>query len=189
MTVRPSALAVFRLMNARLTGAISPETAPLALPLDTCTLQSFIAATPLVGSVLLPERSKGYLDTLFFQDLERRFRCCDIRSKGCQFSQAYASRTRSAATCRICSESRPRCRKRSVAWTKSRLINFRCESSCSRLPCRGVGAPCGGKVAPHRAMSSRPCRLRQPSATIDRGADESMSPQFGISGPIRSSTK
>ena len=32
---------------------------------------------------------KVYLDTSFFQDLERRFRGCDVGSKTCQFSQAY----------------------------------------------------------------------------------------------------
>ena len=32
---------------------------------------------------------KVYLDTSFFQDLERRFRACDAGSKTCQFSQAY----------------------------------------------------------------------------------------------------
>jgi predicted metalloprotease len=30
-----------------------------------------------------------YLDTSFFQDLERRFRGCDAGSKTCQFAQAY----------------------------------------------------------------------------------------------------
>jgi uncharacterized protein len=32
---------------------------------------------------------KVYLDTSFFQELERRFRGCDTGSKSCQFSQAY----------------------------------------------------------------------------------------------------
>src|SRR5262245_19131523 len=32
---------------------------------------------------------KVYLDTSFFQALERRFRACDVGSKTCQFSQAY----------------------------------------------------------------------------------------------------
>jgi uncharacterized protein len=36
-----------------------------------------------------PVDQKVYLDTSFFQDLERRFRCCDVGSKTCQFSQAY----------------------------------------------------------------------------------------------------
>src|SRR5215472_13988979 len=37
------------------------------------------------GAVLLSER----LDTSFFQELEQRFRGCDVGSKACQFSQAY----------------------------------------------------------------------------------------------------
>jgi uncharacterized protein len=30
-----------------------------------------------------------YLDTTFFQDLQQRFRGCDLGSKSCQFAQAY----------------------------------------------------------------------------------------------------
>ena len=41
------------------------------------------------GAVLLSGRSKGLFDTSFFQDLERRFRACEVGSKTCQFSQAY----------------------------------------------------------------------------------------------------
>ena len=38
---------------------------------------------------IVPNDRKVYLDTSFFQDLERRFRGCEVGSKGCQFSQAY----------------------------------------------------------------------------------------------------
>ena len=42
-----------------------------------------------MGPFYCPIDQKVYLDTSFFQDLERRFRACDIGSKTCQFSQAY----------------------------------------------------------------------------------------------------
>ncbi len=42
-----------------------------------------------MGPFYCPIDQKVYLDTSFFQDLERRFRACDVGSKTCQFSQAY----------------------------------------------------------------------------------------------------
>ena len=42
-----------------------------------------------MGPFYCPNDRKVYLDTAFFQDLERRFRACDVGSKTCQFSQAY----------------------------------------------------------------------------------------------------
>ena len=46
-------------------------------------------AQSAMGPFYCPNDQKVYLDTSFFQDLERRFRGCDVGSKGCQFSQAY----------------------------------------------------------------------------------------------------
>jgi uncharacterized protein len=46
-------------------------------------------AQSAMGPFYCPIDRKVYLDTTFFQDLERRFRACDAGSKGCQFSQAY----------------------------------------------------------------------------------------------------
>ena len=46
-------------------------------------------AQSAMGPFYCPLDRKVYLDTAFFQDLERRFRGCDVGSKGCQFSQAY----------------------------------------------------------------------------------------------------
>jgi hypothetical protein len=47
------------------------------------------AAQSAMGPFYCPLDQKVYLDTTFFQDLERRFRACDVGSKTCQFSQAY----------------------------------------------------------------------------------------------------
>ena len=46
-------------------------------------------AQAAMGPFYCPNDQKVYLDTSFFQDLERRFRGCDVGSKTCQFSQAY----------------------------------------------------------------------------------------------------
>src|SRR5262249_33741206 len=61
------------------------------------TLGMFTGATPAgcgyaqaaMGPFYCHNDQKVYLDTSFFDDLERRFRGCDIGSKACQFSQAY----------------------------------------------------------------------------------------------------
>jgi predicted metalloprotease len=46
-------------------------------------------AQSAMGPFYCPIDQKVYLDTSFFQDLERRVRACDVGSKTCQFSQAY----------------------------------------------------------------------------------------------------
>jgi predicted metalloprotease len=47
------------------------------------------AAQSAMGPFYCPIDHKVYLDTAFFQDLERRFRGCEVGSKSCQFAQAY----------------------------------------------------------------------------------------------------
>ena len=47
------------------------------------------AAQSAMGPFYCPNDHEVYLDTSFFQELERRFRGCDAGSKACQFSQAY----------------------------------------------------------------------------------------------------
>jgi len=46
-------------------------------------------AQAAMGPFYCPIDQRVYLDTSFFQDLERRFRACDVGSKTCQFSRAY----------------------------------------------------------------------------------------------------
>src|SRR5262250_1038144 len=53
------------------------------------TRSAFGAAPSAMGLFYCTNDRKVYLDTSFFQDLERRFRACDAGSKACQFSQAY----------------------------------------------------------------------------------------------------
>jgi uncharacterized protein len=64
---------------------------------DAPTLVMFSGAThsacgfaqSAMGPFYCPNDQRVYLDTAFFQDLERRFRGCDVGSKSCQFAQAY----------------------------------------------------------------------------------------------------
>jgi predicted metalloprotease len=66
-------------------------------PYEPPTLVMFSGATrsacgfaqSATGPFYCPNDRKVYLDTSFFEDLERRFRACDVGSKSCQFSQAY----------------------------------------------------------------------------------------------------
>ena len=46
-------------------------------------------AQSAMGPFYCPNDQKVYLDTSFFDDLERRFHGCDVGSKACQFAQAY----------------------------------------------------------------------------------------------------
>ena len=46
-------------------------------------------AQSAMGPFYCPNDQKVYLDTSFFQDLERRFHACDVAGKTCQFSEAY----------------------------------------------------------------------------------------------------
>ena len=46
-------------------------------------------AQSAMGPFYCPIDQKLYLDTSFFQDLQQRFRACDLGSKSCQFAQAY----------------------------------------------------------------------------------------------------
>jgi len=46
-------------------------------------------AQAAMGPFYCPIDQKVYLDTSFFQDLEKRFGACNVGSKTCQFSKAY----------------------------------------------------------------------------------------------------
>jgi predicted metalloprotease len=46
-------------------------------------------AESAMGPFYCPNDQRVYLDTSFFQQIETRFRGCDVGSKACQFSQAY----------------------------------------------------------------------------------------------------
>ena len=62
---------------------------PTLVMFSGATRSGCVLAQAAMGPFYCPTDQKVYLDTSFFQDLERRFRACDIGSKTCQFSQAY----------------------------------------------------------------------------------------------------
>jgi hypothetical protein len=58
-------------------------------------------AQSAMGPFYCPNDRKVYLDTSFFQDLERRFRACDAGSKSCQFStKSKPTKSRYGSNCR-----------------------------------------------------------------------------------------
>src|SRR5262245_19916270 len=63
--------------------------APTLVMFSGATSSACGFAQSAMGPFYCPNDQKVYLDTAFFQDLERRFRGCDVGSKSCQFSQAY----------------------------------------------------------------------------------------------------
>jgi uncharacterized protein len=64
-------------------------TPPTLVMFSGATQSACGLAQAAMGPFYCPIDRKVYLDTSFFQDLERRFRACDVGSKTCQFSQAY----------------------------------------------------------------------------------------------------
>jgi predicted metalloprotease len=63
--------------------------APTLVMFSGATRSACGFAQSAMGPFYCPNDQKVYLDAAFFQDLERRFRGCDVGSKSCQFSQAY----------------------------------------------------------------------------------------------------
>jgi uncharacterized protein len=63
--------------------------APTLVMFSASTNSACGFAQSAMGPFYCPIDKKVYLDTAFFQDLEKRFGACDVGSKTCQFSQAY----------------------------------------------------------------------------------------------------
>ena len=63
--------------------------APTLVMFSGATRSACGFAQSAMGPFYCPNDQKVYLDTAFFQDLERRFRGGDVGSKSCQFSQGY----------------------------------------------------------------------------------------------------
>jgi hypothetical protein len=118
-------------------------------------------AQSAMGPFYCPNDRKVYLDTSFFQDLERRFRACDAGSKSCQFSQAYViAHEVGWASC-------PRCSKCSRVSTRSKPTKSRCGSSCKPIVLPAYGRITRRKrgTSSNLATSRRRCRPHRPSAT------------------------
>jgi predicted metalloprotease len=89
------------LSRARKTGSTEAEwtdvfakagktyTPPTLVMFSGATQSGCGAARAAMGPFYCPLDQKVYLDTSFFEDLQRRFGACDVGSKTCQFSEAY----------------------------------------------------------------------------------------------------
>jgi uncharacterized protein len=68
----------------------APRNSEAKAPSDqTGEFVSAVLGSTDMGPFYCPIDQKVYLDTTFFQDIERRFRGCEIGSRSCQFAQAY----------------------------------------------------------------------------------------------------
>ncbi len=103
-------------------------------------------AQAAMGPFYCPNDQKVYLDTSFFEDLERRFRGCDPGSRNCQFAQAYVIthevghhvQNLLGLSCR-------RSRNCSAGWGRPRPTSCRFASSC-----RPTASPASGRIMPTR---------------------------------------
>ena len=124
------------------------------------------------GAVLLPERPPRYLDTSFFEDLQRRFGACETE-KACQFSQAYVIAHEIGHTCRTCSASCRACSRCNRGWTGATPTVCRSWPSCRRMLCRHMGEPLAAAMEVPRSGRRRDGladgvgdRRRSPAAPI-----------------------
>jgi len=127
------------------------------------------SAQAAMGPFYCPIDQKVYLDTSFFQDLERRFRACEVGSKTCQFSQAYVIPTRLATTCRTCWVCYQRCKRRNVPWIRPRPTACKSEWSCKPivLPACGPNEAMQSGNSLNQEMLTRRCKRHPPSGMID----------------------
>ena len=125
-------------------------------------------AQSAMGPFYCPNDQRIYLDTSFFQDLERRFRGCDVGSRSCQFSQAYVITHEVGHHVQNLLGILPQVQQTQqlVDRAEANQLQVRVELQADCFA--GVWAhhadENGGSSSP--VMSKRPCRRPPPSATI-----------------------
>ena len=142
--------------------------APTLVMFSGATRSACGLAQSAMGPFYCPNDQKVYLDTAFFQDLERRFRGCDVGSKSCQFSQAYVITHEVGHHVQNLLGILPRVQQaqRGMDTVESNQLQVRvelqadCLAGCGRTTQRKSGG------SSSLAMSRRPCRRHPPSATI-----------------------
>jgi predicted metalloprotease len=102
-------------------------------------------AQSAMGPFYCPLDQKVYLDTSFFQDLERRFRACDVGSKTCQFSQAYVIAHEIGHHVQNLLGLLPKVQEAQRGMGKAEANTCRFGSSC-----RPIASPEFGQIAPKR---------------------------------------
>src|SRR5262245_37271483 len=123
-------------------------------------------AQSAMGPFYCPNDRKVYLDTAFVQDLEQRFRGCDVGSKSCQFSQAYVITHEVGHHVQNLLGILPQVQQaqRGLDQGEANQLQVRVELQADCLA--GVWAHHAEETL-SPAMSRRPCKRRLPSATID----------------------
>src|SRR6516162_8731665 len=125
-------------------------------------------AQSAMGPFYCPTDRKVYLDTSFFQDLERRFRGCDVGSKSCQFSQAYVITHEIGHHVQNLLGILPQVQEAQRGMDSVESNQLRYESSCRPTVLPGCGRTTRRRsgVLSSLAMSKLPCRRHPPSVTI-----------------------
>ena len=133
------------------------------------------AAQSAMGPFYCPLDSKVYLDTSFFQDLERRFRACDVGSKSCQFSQAYVIAHEIGHHLQNLLGILPKVQQMQKGMDKVEANQLQVRVERRPTAGRHVGAPFAEGLAIHRAWrcgggdADRVRHRRRPAAEADPG--------------------
>jgi uncharacterized protein len=125
------------------------------------------SAEAAMGPFYCPIDHKVYLDTSFFQDLQRRFRACDVGSKTCQFSEAYVIAHEIGHHVQNLLGLLPQVQEaqRGMDKVDANQLQVRVELQADCLAGVWAHHAEGGSSSP--AMLRRPCKRRLPSAMID----------------------
>src|SRR5262245_18334240 len=124
-------------------------------------------AQSAMGPFYCPNDRKVYLDTSFFQDLERRFRACDAGSKSCQFSQAYVIAHEVGHHVQNLLGILPKVQQvqQGLDKVEANQVQVQVELQADALPACGRITRRTPGISSNPATWKRRCRLRRPLAT------------------------
>ena len=122
-------------------------------------------AQSAMGPFYCPNDQRVYLDTSFFDDLERRFRGCS--GQACRFSQAYVITHEIGHHVQNLLGFSRACSKRNALWANARETPRKSASSCKRIvsPACGRAARRQNGNSWSRAIWRRRYKRLRPSAT------------------------
>ena len=152
--------------------------APTLVMFSGATRSACGFAQAAMGPFYCPNDRKVYLDTSFFQDLENRFRACDVGSKTCQFSQAYVIAHEVGHHVQNLLGILPKAQSTAArGWTRSRPIRLQVRVELQADCLAGdMGEPRAADLGLHRARRRRVsvadsiCHRRRPAAEAERRA-------------------
>ena len=122
-------------------------------------------AQSAMGPFYCPADQKIYLDTSFFDQIETRFRGCDVGSKSCQFAQAYviAHEVGHHVQNQLGILQKSQQSQHAAGSRGRRPTASRCGSSC-----RPTASPASGRTTRTRACVARASRRSSSRATSRR---------------------